>query len=68
MNLPRLRELAKAGKAGTLRPEEAKELFEALPGVLSQLDDAVKLLRELASIHRGFTRGKIDAFFLRHSS
>jgi hypothetical protein len=68
MNLLRLRELAKAGKAGTLRPEEAKELFEALPAALSRLDDAIKLLCDIASVHRGFTRGKIDAFFLRHSS
>lgn len=34
MNLPRLRELVKAGENGTLRPEELKELFEALPEVI----------------------------------
>lgn len=37
MNLPRLRELAKAGKDGTIRPEELKELFEALPEALEVL-------------------------------
>jgi len=35
MNLPRLRELAKAGKDGSIRPEELKELFEALPEVIA---------------------------------
>jgi hypothetical protein len=35
MNLLRLRELAKAGKDGTITPEELKELFEALPEVLA---------------------------------
>lgn len=34
MNLRRLRELTAAGQAGTIRPEELKELFEALPSVL----------------------------------
>lgn len=37
MNLPRLRELAKAGKDGSIRPEELKELFEALPEVLDAI-------------------------------
>lgn len=37
MNLPRLRELAQKGLGGTLRPEEAKELFEALPEVFAAL-------------------------------
>ena len=34
MNLARLRELTAAGQAGTIRPEELKELFEALPDVI----------------------------------
>jgi hypothetical protein len=38
MNLPRLRELAKAGKDGSIRPEELKELFEALPAFLDRFD------------------------------
>ena len=38
MNLARLRELTAAGQAGTIRPEELKELFEVLPSVLSEYD------------------------------
>ena len=37
MNIARLRELAAAGKDGTIRPEELKELFEVLPSVLGAL-------------------------------
>ena len=38
MNIARLRELAAAGKDGTIRPEELKELFEALPEVLGKVE------------------------------
>ncbi len=38
MNIPRLRGLATAGKAGSITPEELKELFEALPSVLDALE------------------------------
>jgi hypothetical protein len=37
MNLPRLRELAKAGKDGSIRPEELQELFAVLPESLEYL-------------------------------
>lgn len=38
MNLPRLRELVKAGKDGSIRSEELKELFEALPEVFANAE------------------------------
>lgn len=53
MNLPRLRELAKAGLDGTLRPEEARELFEALPEVITALEPASEeVLMAEASVMR----------------
>jgi hypothetical protein len=38
LNLTRLRGLVKAGKDGTIQPEELKELFEALPLVLADAE------------------------------
>lgn len=37
MNISRLRELTAAGQAGTIRSEELKELFEALPKFIGDL-------------------------------
>jgi ATP:corrinoid adenosyltransferase len=54
MNIHRLRELIAAGKAGSIRPEELKELFEALPDVLDlaltgeNFIEALKKLQECA--------------------
>jgi hypothetical protein len=53
MNLPRLRELAKAGQDGSIRPEELKELLEVLPEVIETLG---KLLgRNFVSPKRSLT-------------
>mgnify|MGYP001578258710 CR=1 FL=1 len=38
MNLPRLRELVAMGKDGSIRPEELKELFGALPEVIERFE------------------------------
>jgi hypothetical protein len=44
MNLPRLRELAKAGKDGSIRPEELKELFAVLSSILEFAEQAHRLI------------------------
>jgi hypothetical protein len=67
MNLSRLRDLAQAGKDGSIRPEELKELFESLPSCLDKLDDAVVLLRRMAVRRHGLTLADVDVFFLRHA-
>ena len=68
MNLQRLRELAKAGKDGSIRPEELKELFEALPSVLDPEDADVdqEALRFFDST-RGIRRAMSPKEFALHA-
>jgi hypothetical protein len=44
MNLPRLRELVKAGQEGKIRPEELQELFAALPEVLERAEHPIFII------------------------
>lgn len=68
MDLTRLRELAQAGKDGALRPEEAKELFDALPEVFARMSDADAALRSIVGMdNMHAVRSWVDAYFLRHS-
>ena len=49
MNLPRLRELVKAGQEGSIRPDELQELFAALPEVLDALESDPEAERDCAA-------------------